>query len=276
MAVTIHRGISKEKIFAAAEELTAAGSPATLAAVRAKIGGGSYTTISEALKEWRAGQEAPATMQEPAPAALHEQLAGVVASAWATAVELANERLAGERAALATARADLEQSRTEAIALADQVNTELEQAQATIAERDAAAAAAALEITRKADEALQLTRDLAAANESAHTAQAALVEAHGRIDQLSALLEREQAARVKSVERAAQAEQASAVCAARLTDAEARAAKFEREFDDAKKEAAAASSAAKKSGEEAAELRGRMAQASAPKAAKPQPPGKRS
>jgi hypothetical protein len=45
---------SKDDIFKAADTLDAAGQSPTLAAVRKALGGGSFTTISEPLNEWKA------------------------------------------------------------------------------------------------------------------------------------------------------------------------------------------------------------------------------
>ena len=44
---------SQEAIWAAADALVEAGERPTLAAVRKAVGGGSFTTISEAMAEWR-------------------------------------------------------------------------------------------------------------------------------------------------------------------------------------------------------------------------------
>ena len=289
--------ITKDSIFAAATDIAAAGGAATLAAVRKAVGGGSYTTISEALKEWRViHQQATAPLQEPAPQALSDRLAGVINETWTIALEMANDRLNTERAALEQIRIDLEQSRREAVDLADQLSAELEQAQATIAQQAAREAATALDVERMSTETIRLSGALAGASEAFHTAQAALTEAHARAEQLAALLDREQAARAEAVERAAQAGQEAAVLAARLDDAgrraleaEARSAKSEqqalatarelasantavqagqarlesaaREIEDARAQAKEARADAKKAGEEAAELRGRMAAA---------------
>ena len=46
--------IDKQQIFKAANELDLTGHSPTLAAVRKVLGGGSFTTISEAMNEWRA------------------------------------------------------------------------------------------------------------------------------------------------------------------------------------------------------------------------------
>ena len=48
--------ITKKAIFDAADVLDAGGQRPTLAALRKAVGGGSFTTISEAMKEWWAGQ----------------------------------------------------------------------------------------------------------------------------------------------------------------------------------------------------------------------------
>nr|WP_267785071.1 DNA-binding protein [Paenarthrobacter ureafaciens]MCY0975712.1 DNA-binding protein [Paenarthrobacter ureafaciens] len=59
--------ISKEQIFAVADELDAAGQNPTLANVRKQLGSGSFTTISEAMNEWRARKASQAApIREPA------------------------------------------------------------------------------------------------------------------------------------------------------------------------------------------------------------------
>ena len=67
--------VTKEQIFSAADELAASGQRPTLEAIR-KITGGSYTTISPALNEWKARQvTAAAPLREPAPQAVADRLA---------------------------------------------------------------------------------------------------------------------------------------------------------------------------------------------------------
>ena len=66
--------ITKQDILAAADALDAEGAKPTLAAVRKKLGGGSFSTISEAMKEWKANHaSAAAPLREPAPAAVVER-----------------------------------------------------------------------------------------------------------------------------------------------------------------------------------------------------------
>lgn len=79
-----------------------------------------------------------------------------------------------------------------------------------------------------------------------------MAESHTRAEQLTALLEREQAARAEAMERAAQAGQEAAVLAVKLESAA-------REIDDIKEQAKEARDDARRAGEAAAELRGRLA-----------------
>ncbi len=123
--------LTKDQILQAADQLAAAGTPPTLAAVRAAVGGGSYTTINEALKEWKAKQQAAVMpLREPAPEGISKRLDEVGAEVWAIALELANARLTSEREALEATRQQLETAQQEATELADQLSAELEKLQA--------------------------------------------------------------------------------------------------------------------------------------------------
>ncbi len=75
--------ITKEQVWAAAEELAAEGLRPTLEAVRQRSGG-SYTTIGPALNEWKARQAAKASpIREAAPQAVADRMAEVGAEIWA-------------------------------------------------------------------------------------------------------------------------------------------------------------------------------------------------
>lgn len=117
------------RIFEIADELDAAGHNPTLASVRKALGGGSYTTISEAMAEWRARKAAKETpVREalpPAVAALLEQFGEEL---WAQALQICNGRLSAEREALEKDRHEIEAQRQEAADLADQLSSELEAA----------------------------------------------------------------------------------------------------------------------------------------------------
>ena len=175
--------VTKEQILAAADQIAAAGDRPTLEAVR-QIVGGSYTTISPVLNEWKARQkEATAPLREPAPQAVGDRLAEVGADIWAMALGLANSRLAAERESLEKARADMEAAQAEAAELADKLAGEVEALQSRLASIEAAEQAARTE----ADE---LRAKLTAAQEQAHTAEARAVEIERRADELRIELDR--------------------------------------------------------------------------------------
>lgn len=117
------------RIFEIADELDAAGHNPTLASVRKALGGGSYTTISEAMAEWRAKKAAKDTpVREAMPQAVTELLEQFGTELWAQALQLSTGRLSAEREALGKARLEIEAQRQEAADLADQLSTDLEAA----------------------------------------------------------------------------------------------------------------------------------------------------
>lgn len=162
--------ITKDQIFAVADEIDAAGQNATLAAVRKALGGGSFTTISDGMTEWRARKAAKETpLREPAPSAVADRLAELGTEIWAAALELANSRLASEREALEAARLQLQADKAEAAELADQVAAELEIAKAALLAASTAERAARLECDglrqTLADQTLRAATHEARANE---------------------------------------------------------------------------------------------------------------
>ena len=121
--------ITPEQIVETAETLVERGESATLAAVRRELGGGSYTTISEALRGWRerrrANQERTKAVQVPAK--VREALARAGVLVWTAATEEHAARLAAEREALEKERERFATERREAVELADQVSRELDE-----------------------------------------------------------------------------------------------------------------------------------------------------
>ena len=176
--------ITKQAIFDAADALDAGGQRPTLAALRKAVGGGSFTTISEAMKEYwafRALREAP--VLEPAPAVVGERLSEVAGEIWALALQVANERLAAEREAFDAARAQAEQEKQEAVELADAVTAELETLQGKFSVLEEG------ERTAR-QEAVTQREQLAASRERAATAEARAAEIERRADDLNAELAR--------------------------------------------------------------------------------------
>lgn len=213
--------ITTADIHAAADALVAEGKSPTLANVRKALGGGSFSTISEGMAEWRERQAAqPAPMQEPPPAAVADKFNGLLAEVWGAALGMANARLAAEREALDAARIELERDRQEAAELAEQVSADLEQ---TRQERD--------RVTKELDAALsvgveqsqqlaQLTAEVASAQGRAALAEQRADDNAKRADDLSRALQVEQAnarserdqatQQLKEVAQATQAAQAQA------------------------------------------------------------------
>lgn len=95
MAITI------QQIHATADQLQEQGIKPTLAEVRKALGGGSFTTISEAMKSWRQdNQEEEQLRQVELPSGIAERLQALGADMWQTAIDIANDRLVKEREAL--------------------------------------------------------------------------------------------------------------------------------------------------------------------------------
>jgi chromosome segregation ATPase len=180
--------ITTQDIHLTADKILAEGGNPTLAAVRKALGGGSFTTISEAMQEWKSKNQSQSAVpiREAAPASISERLSLFGGEIWSIALEMANARLQSEREALDVARQEMEATQQEAVDLADQLTEELEQAQSTIEQQaqdiakangEAAARSTALEAERAERE---------KAERRAETSAAALTETHEQIKALNA------------------------------------------------------------------------------------------
>ena len=95
MALTI------QDIHAAADQLQEQGVKPTLAEVRKALGGGSFTTISDAMQSWKREQQEEQELQQvDLPSGITERLHTLGADMWQTAIDMANDRLVKEREAL--------------------------------------------------------------------------------------------------------------------------------------------------------------------------------
>lgn len=93
--------ITREQILETASRLQAQGIKPTQTNVREALGGGSFTTIAEALREWRADQDQTAQLQQVViPSDITDRTQVLIAQVWETAQTLANDRLVKEREAL--------------------------------------------------------------------------------------------------------------------------------------------------------------------------------
>lgn len=104
--------ITKEAIWAAADQIEANGGYASLAAVRKVLGAGSYTTITAAMEERKSLPRAVKDLPPPPmPEGLVERFAGLGEEIWAAAVIYAHEswriRISELEDALAVAEATI-------------------------------------------------------------------------------------------------------------------------------------------------------------------------
>lgn len=102
--------ITTQQIHATADELQEKGVSPTLSEVRKALGGGSFTTISDAMKSWRQDyKEEQELKQVELPNGINERLQALGADMWQTAIDIAHDRLAKEREALETIKAKSQQ-----------------------------------------------------------------------------------------------------------------------------------------------------------------------
>ena len=118
--------LTTESIHKKADELLSNGVQPTLARIRESLGGGSFTTISEAMKLWRLEQEIEEDLRQvELPNSINDRLQTLGADMWRSAIDIAEERLLSERNALAVTQ---KKARTEVYEAQEAVKTlELEQ-----------------------------------------------------------------------------------------------------------------------------------------------------
>ena len=107
--------ITTQQIHATADQLHEQDIKPTLAEVRKALGGGSFTTISEAMKSWRQdNQQEEQLRQVELPSGITERLQTLGADMWQTAVDIANDRLVKDREALESIKAKAQAETDEA------------------------------------------------------------------------------------------------------------------------------------------------------------------
>jgi chromosome segregation ATPase len=203
--MAIERIVTDESVFEIADQLTANGEKVTNRAVWSAIGGGSMTTISQALRRWKERQVLQITQpieRTPLPASLVDVLHNAATQLWDAALAETKSEL--EQLAQATnARiAEAQSERDDTLAELQTTAEELEQVKA---ERDAAQAeidSKAQQLATRAAELATLQTELntqalatTQATHRAETAEAARTELLARVEQLTSLLTGEQTAR---------------------------------------------------------------------------------
>jgi chromosome segregation ATPase len=226
----IERIVTDEAVFEAADRLADDGEKPTNRAIWNAIGGGSMTTISQALRRWRERQELqiePQVERVPLPAAVADVLHDAAAKLWQAAMDETKAEL--EQLAQATnARvAEAQAERDEALAELQTTAEELEQAKVEVGRQAEQLAAGADEMEQLRVTVQQYADATDAATHRADTAEAARAELQARVEQLTALLEREQAAHAKAEAEAKVNGELSAELRAKLDASERRAAEIE-------------------------------------------------
>ena len=155
--------ITTQQIHSIADQLHEQGIKPTLAEVRKALGGGSFTTISEAMKSWRQdNQQEEQLRQVELPSSIAERLQTLGADMWQTAIDIANDRLVKEREALESIKAKSQAETDEAQEAVKTLESEqadlLEQLDEVTATAEAAAITSA-QITAERDTLIQTLSD---------------------------------------------------------------------------------------------------------------------
>ncbi len=175
--------LSSEQIHAAADELDAQGVRPTLAAVRKRLGSGSFTTISEGMSTWRTARIGEPARAEPIPEVVAERFEAMARDVWAAAVAQAEARLAAERETLAVERAELLSVRDDALATADALTVEFDEHKVRAIAEAEQLREAMLAAEKRTD------AELARADESRNAAEKARVELAELAGRLTAVLQ---------------------------------------------------------------------------------------
>ena len=201
----IERVVTDTMVFEVADQLMAAGEKVTNRAIWTAIGGGSMTTISQALRRWKESQVlqvAQPIERAPLPATIIDVLHAAAAQLWDAALNETKSELDQLAQATNVRVAEAQSERDDTLTELQTTAEELEQVRA---ERDGALA----EIDSKAQQLAANTTELARlqaalnvqalattdATHRAETAEAARAELQARVEQITCLLSSEQAAR---------------------------------------------------------------------------------
>ncbi len=107
--------ITRDEIIKAADALERDGEKVTAEAVRAFLGGGSYTTLSPVLREWKEGRKTTVAVVLDMPGELKAVMERLGSEFWQAASKLANEKLISVQAEADSAVADAQAERDETL-----------------------------------------------------------------------------------------------------------------------------------------------------------------
>ena len=165
----IERVVTDSMVFEVADQLTATGEKATNRAIWSAIGGGSMTTISQALRRWKDSQVlqvAQPIERAPLPATIIDVLHGAAAQLWDAALNETKSELDQLAQATNVRVAEAQNERDDTLAELQTTAEELEQVKA---ERDGALAEIDSKAQQLAANATEITRLQAELNASSST-----------------------------------------------------------------------------------------------------------
>ncbi len=191
--------ITTNDIHTAADALVARGKKPTLAAIRAELGTGSFSTISEGLKTWKQQQVQQVPAVE-APEAVAQRAAELAVQVWVVAQEEAEQRMQLERATMEQQRQELENARVEAMEAADTAVTAQEALQQQLEATKAQHAAVQQQVAVLQAQLAETVARAERAETLANTARAAETEAREIAAELRGRLEGVERAQAKAVE----------------------------------------------------------------------------
>lgn len=179
--------LTTELIHATADQLHAQGINPTQANVRDALGGGSFSTIGQALKTWRAEKEIVAELtQVVVPQEIAERAELLINQVWDTAQTIANNRLVSEREALAVARTQMEADKSELDEVIVMLESENEQMSEQLAQLQAKIAELESDKTELQAQADDLTADNEKLTDKLTQAQSENQELKNNLDSLTA------------------------------------------------------------------------------------------
>lgn len=174
--------ISTAEIHAAADALAAQGKRPTLAAVRATLGGGSFSTIGEALKTWHKPDTGHAQEKAPIPQAITENAARMAAAMWAQAQEHAQGVIQAAQEELEQQRQAMETVRQEAVEAADALAAQLAEARQELEALRAEMVATRERLAATTDRAQQAEAQAVQARAAETAARIEAAELRGRLE----------------------------------------------------------------------------------------------
>ena len=254
--------ITKQDVWKVANEINKAGDKPTAVEIRKRLGTGSYTTITAALKEWSEPDLGNTDELPELPQEFDERMQQAGADLFALASRGAEERFQEERIAWALVKAEIEQDRAEAIKIAD-----LAEAGMDAMRTELEALRAELEQSKIQQHGLmQLAEERKAeavkAQEATKSAQEQAYRLAGRVDALEAEIKAERAEAIKIAD-TAEAEMDAMRAKLDALKAELEQSKIQQHglmqlAEERKAEAAKAQQATKSAQEQAYRLAGRV------------------